>query len=98
MPQAWGEPSWKILLRTPLGRRRASARAAAGFGLELIFDDFPVERAAADIEDPRRFLLVPLRGFQHADDVRALGLGKGRELVAHRLRGGRRRVEEFDVR
>src|SRR4051812_31951817 len=43
-----------------------------GFLFELIFVDLPVQGAAADFEYARRFLLVPMHRFEHADDVSAL--------------------------
>src|SRR5262245_53199738 len=67
------------------------------FGFQLILDDLAVERAAADVEDPCRFLLVPRNRLENPDDVRPLGFGQRRHVLARCLRRRRRRVQEFDV-
>src|SRR3954463_2543919 len=72
----------------PLLSLSFAAAPAAGLPrlrLELVLQNLPIQRAAADIQNARRFLLVPLHPFEHADDVRTLGLGQRRESVTRLL-------------
>src|ERR1700748_2731 len=60
--------------------------------LEAVLDDLPVERAAADLEQPGRLLLVPRDRVEHPDNMRALGIAKRRQTgrsVGHRHRDTR---------
>ena len=69
------------------------------FWLEAVLDDLPIERAAADLEEPGRFLLVPRRGIEHADDVRAFGLAQASGRRGGVVCGGRRlcAMQKLDV-
>src|SRR5438445_11947418 len=66
-------------------------------GFELVFDNLSIERAAADVEHPRGLFLVPVRGFEDAHDVRALGLGERGQMIAGHADRGRRCVQELDT-
>ena len=58
------------------------------FRLHAVFDDFAVERAAADVEDARRLLLVPVHALEDAGDVGAFGFGQRRQALARAHRPG----------
>src|SRR6185503_3588042 len=49
------------------------------FGLEVVLDDFSIQGPTADFQNPRRLLLVPRNGVEHADDVRPLGVAQRRQ-------------------
>src|SRR5207245_11804456 len=66
-------------------------------GLELVLQNFAIQRTAADVQDAGRFLLVPLHAFEDANDVRTFGLGQRREAVARLLQPRNRRVKELDI-
>src|SRR5437763_5313561 len=89
-----------MILQRPLGLRVGlppASRRGARLGLELIFFDLPVQRAAADIKHPRRFLFVPLHRLEHADDVRAFRFGERRHPIAGRGGDARIGMQEFDI-
>src|SRR5687767_15900579 len=59
------------------GGRKCDLRFCAGDPavlFELVLEDLPVERAAADLQQAGRFLLVPRHRFEHPLDVGALGV------------------------
>src|SRR5207248_2038979 len=60
----------------------AAAGARFRFGFELVLENLAVQRAATDVQDAGRFLLVPLRPLEHPDDMRAFGFGERRQPVA----------------
>src|SRR3982751_638285 len=49
--------------------------------LETVFDNFAIESAAADFENRRCLLLVPIHRFEHTNDVGALGIGERGEAL-----------------
>src|SRR5687768_1123603 len=82
-----------------LSRRSSPSPARTGRRLETVLIDLAVKRAAADVQDLRRFELVPLGGLQDADDVRPLGVSQ-RWQARGRLFGAWHRVamQELDIR
>src|SRR4029453_16653854 len=80
----------KSLIVSPSSRRPC-------FRLEPVFDDLSVERASADVEGPGRLFLIPSSPFEHAHDMRTLGLGQGRHTWRSIRSDRGLRMEEFDV-
>ena len=77
---------------------RTSACALSLRGrLEVVFDDLAIERPAADLQDSRRFLLVPSGHLERAADVGLLGLTQGRKTRRRKRIGPRMRVQEINV-
>src|SRR5262249_52977752 len=64
---------------------------------EAVLADLAIQRAAADVQHARRLLLVPLDRVEDAGDVRPLGIGERRQLVAPRLLDRLHGVQELDV-
>src|SRR6188472_582422 len=74
------------------------ASKRAGLRFEAVFHDFSVKGAPADVEEPGGFLLVPGGAFEHAHDVRTLGLSQ-RWHTRRRVGGDRCLwVKELDIR
>src|SRR3954469_22870767 len=71
-------------------RVRSLVAAADDGALEAEALEAPVERAAADAEQPRRDLLVAARVLQRAQDVVALDGGEQRRLAVGERRCGER--------
>jgi hypothetical protein len=79
-----GSPDAECHTAAPMGRHRQlvaqnllevwSVSGHAHFVAEAVLEDLAVESAAADVQDPRRFLFVPGDRIEHAQDVGTLGL------------------------
>src|SRR5262245_61457814 len=89
---------WGISMILLVGLEWPTFSKRPGFRLEGVLDDFPVQRAAADLQHARGFLLVPLHGFQHAHDVRTLGFRERGQRIAGLVAGRAGRVQELYVR
>src|SRR5438034_274471 len=49
-------------------RSTVAAAGSPGLRFELELDDFPVQGSPTDVQDAGRLFLVPIDGFQDADD------------------------------
>ena len=76
---------------------RSGTRCGSRVRFEAVFEDLPVESAAADVQHAGGFLLIPADGFEDAHDVRALRLGKGWQARRGRGRSFAVGMQELDV-
>src|SRR5262249_11167440 len=99
-PRLGAAESWKMIPRAGPDSGLGFTISAPGrprLGLELVFDDLSIQRAATDVEHARRLFLVPVHRLEDADDVRALGIGERGQMIARDADGRRRGVQKLDV-